>query len=51
MYKLLWAVLLLFTIMWVVIVFWFDAPLRVRISSGICQILFALTTIEIIKKS
>lgn len=46
----MWAILLWFTLMGIIIVFWFNAPLRVRIVSGICQILFVMTTYEILKR-
>jgi hypothetical protein len=51
MYYFMWAMLLWFTLMGIVIVFWFDAPLRVRIASGICQILFVFTTYEVMKRN
>lgn len=46
MYKIVWAILLWFTLMGIIIVFWFNAPLRVRITSGICQIIFVMATYE-----
>lgn len=42
----MWAILLWFTLMGTIIVFWFNAPLRVRITSGTCQILFVMAAYE-----